>query len=531
MDLNLPLLLLAGFSSLGLAFRSGILKPRSWDWFAVACVVLVAGGVTALVAFDVAGLVAFALWALFVLCPILLSRLQARLLMTQRYDAVYAAGWVLALLHPSKPFRANVARVRALRAAAAGDRTAAERALDAYAAFGAAAAAEARLERVRLGVDPDEVRTAVLALEDARTARGPVVAFGMVRALAEIGDLPGAIGRYRLSEPLFEPEPAEALRTSGCLVLFAATGRVADVDVVLGARLRPASSALKDFWRACALYAAGDPDGERALRGFAGSTDGLLRRGAIIRLASPRFSPEQLTPADITLLDRLALRITQEDRFRFGSRRRTVPWVCHGLALVTALVFVLGEVVYFAERSRGISRERVLEQMGALSATAVIEGGEYWRLVAPLFLHYGAAHAIFNLLGLYFLGPFVERALGRERFLLTYFGSGLAGTVLYVLRAQYLTAPDDFIARHTILVGASGAIMGLLGATIAVLARGALGRKIPAARRRLAIVGMILVLQMVFDQLIAQISSFAHTVGALAGLALGFLLSTGDKRR
>ena len=50
MDLNLPLLLLAGFSSLGLAFRSGILKPRSWDWFAVSTLVLLVGGVTALVA-------------------------------------------------------------------------------------------------------------------------------------------------------------------------------------------------------------------------------------------------------------------------------------------------------------------------------------------------------------------------------------------------------------------------------------------------------------------------------------------------
>lgn len=528
MDLNLPLLLLAGFSSLGLAFRSGILKPRSWDWFAVSTLVLLVGGVTALVAFEVAGLIAFAVWALLVLGPILLSRLQAWLLMHQRYDAVLAVGLGLALLHPSRPFRANVARVRALRAAAAGRRAVAEQALDDYARFGVAAAAEARLERVRLGLDPDEVRTAVLGLEDARTARGPVVAFGLVRALAEIGDLPGAIARYRVSEPLFEPEPTEALRTNGSLVLFAAAGRVADVEALLASRLRPASDTLKDFWRACARFAAGDPEGDRALARFAHATDALLRRGALIRLASPRPAPALLSPHDVALLDRLAQRIAQEDRFRYGSRRRTTPWVCHGLALVTALVFVLSEIVYFAERPR-VSRERVLEQMGALSASAVVDQGEYWRLVAPLFLHYGAAHAIFNLLGLYFLGPFVERALGRERFLLTYFGSGLAGTVLYVVRATYFTAPDDFLARHTILVGASGAIMGLLGASIAVLARGALRKKIPAARRRLGLVGMILVLQMIFDQLIAQISSFAHTVGAIAGLGLGLVLATDDR--
>lgn len=529
MDLNLPLLLLAASSSLLLAVRSAFVRPRAWDWLLVALVILAAAGVGFVFAFEVAGLVSFGLWAVLVLGPILLTRLQAWALVRQRYALALALARALVVLHPSRTYRATAPRVRALRHAAAGDRALAERALDEYATFGPAAQAEARLERVRLGTDPEEVRTVVLALEDARVFSGPVVALGLIRALAEIGDLEGAIARYRISERLFEPEPAEQLRTTASLVLFAAAGRVEGVEAILGARLRGASAEIKTFWRAAAGNAAGDESAARTLHALASSEDGVIRRAARIRLA-PSSSGQPLALADEALLDRLAQRVEEEDRYRFGAARKTTPLSCHALAAVTGLVFVVSETIYLAERSAGATRSGVLEQMGALSASAVLDRGEWWRLVAPLFLHYGAAHAIFNLLGLYFLGPFVERALGKERFLITYFASGLAGTALYVARAALFSAPTDYVARETILVGASGSIMGLLGASVAILARGAFRERIRSARARLRLVAVILVLQMVFDQLIAEISSFAHTVGVLAGLLLGLALTAGGAR-
>jgi hypothetical protein len=72
--------------------------------------------------------------------------------------------------------------------------------------------------------------------------------------------------------------------------------------------------------------------------------------------------------------------------------------------------------------------------------------------------------------------------------------------------------------------------MGLLGATVAILARGAWRERIPAARRRLGVVAVIVLLQLGFDQLIEQISSFVHTVGALTGLAVGALFTIGGAR-
>ncbi|WP_330297458.1 rhomboid family intramembrane serine protease [Streptomyces sp. NBC_00503] len=92
-----------------------------------------------------------------------------------------------------------------------------------------------------------------------------------------------------------------------------------------------------------------------------------------------------------------------------------------------------------------------------------IEGvstGEYYRLMTSAFLHVQMWHIFGNMLGLWFIGAPLEQALGRARYLTVYLLSGLGGSALVYL----LTPPN------TATLGASGAIFGLLGATV-VLAR------------------------------------------------------------
>mgnify|MGYP000876572719 CR=1 FL=1 len=532
MDLNLPLLLLAGASAAILAARSLLARPRAFDWLGVALAILGAAGLVSLFAFELAGLVGAGVWAVLVLGPLLVSRAQARAVLAQRYDFALFCARLLVVLHPTRAYRSAVPRMEALAAVARGDRASAERALDRYASFGPGHAAEARLERVRLGTDADEISTAVLALEDARAVAGPSLGFGVIRALAEIGERDVALARYRKNAAIFEGDAVEPLRTAAALVLSAAAGRVGDVDAILAGRLRDASAELKSLWRAAARHAAGDVGGTAELERLAGSRDGVVRRAARVRLgAAPaddhrsRRSPP-VGEIDTALLDGVAARIADEDRFRFGSAAPQRPWATHVIAAVVGLVFVASEVLYVVERAaHGRSRQEVLYALGALWTPAVLDGGEWWRAVAPLFLHYGAAHAIFNVMGLYVLGPFVERALRWERYFVVYFVSGLVGTLLFIAREHFAPGPSS------ILVGASGSIMGLLGASVAILARGAWRERIPAARRRLALIGGIVVLQLVFDQLIEQISSFVHTVGAVTGLLVGALLTAGRRRR
>lgn len=83
---------------------------------------------------------------------------------------------------------------------------------------------------------------------------------------------------------------------------------------------------------------------------------------------------------------------------------------------------------------------------------------EIWQLITYQFLHQGPMHLFSNMLGLYFLGPDVERGLGTNRFFVLYFVSGILGGLGWSLLAP---------AWHH-CVGASGAVFGVLGAYAAL---------------------------------------------------------------
>lgn len=86
------------------------------------------------------------------------------------------------------------------------------------------------------------------------------------------------------------------------------------------------------------------------------------------------------------------------------------------------------------------------------------EHGGFWELITYQFLHRGPMHLFSNMLGLYFLGPDVERGVGTNRFFSLYFLSGILGGLGWSLLAP---------PWHS-CVGASGAIFGVLGAYAAL---------------------------------------------------------------
>ena len=84
----------------------------------------------------------------------------------------------------------------------------------------------------------------------------------------------------------------------------------------------------------------------------------------------------------------------------------------------------------------------------------ILEQGEYQRLITAGFVHVSLSHLAFNMITLYFFGPYMERTLGPAKFLLLYFGAELAAhglsLILHRKTAGYAA------------VGASGAISGVL---------------------------------------------------------------------
>ncbi|MCK1794561.1 rhomboid family intramembrane serine protease [Streptomyces sp. XM4193] len=97
---------------------------------------------------------------------------------------------------------------------------------------------------------------------------------------------------------------------------------------------------------------------------------------------------------------------------------------------------------------------------GTFSMVGVADG-QWYRLVTSAFLHQEFWHIGFNMMALWFLGPPLEQALGRLRFITLYLLSALGGNVLtYWLMAQ-----------NVLSLGASGAIFGLFGATAVLMRR------------------------------------------------------------
>jgi membrane associated rhomboid family serine protease len=79
---------------------------------------------------------------------------------------------------------------------------------------------------------------------------------------------------------------------------------------------------------------------------------------------------------------------------------------------------------------------------------------EPWRMLTSVFTHGGIFHVLLNMYTLFIFGSALERGLGRWRYLALYLISGLGGSVAVLLLGSPLQA----------VVGASGAIFGLMGA-------------------------------------------------------------------
>ena len=147
---------------------------------------------------------------------------------------------------------------------------------------------------------------------------------------------------------------------------------------------------------------------------------------------------------------------------------------------------------------------------GAMYEPYITEGHEYYRIFTCLFLHFGISHLLNNMVMLGALGWNLELEIGKIRFLVIYFGSGIAGNTASLFY-------DMSTAQPSVSAGASGAIFGLMGALVYVVIanRGRLGRL--SGRGMLIMVA----LSLYFGLTSSGVDNLAH----IGGLAAGFLLA------
>lgn len=162
----------------------------------------------------------------------------------------------------------------------------------------------------------------------------------------------------------------------------------------------------------------------------------------------------------------------------------------------------------------GQGMERVLTE-GALVPAFVLQEGQWWRIFTGAFLHGGLLHIGVNMMSLWFLGRFIEYALGPWRMLFVYLVSlGAAG-----LGVVYFSSP------LVPTVGASGAIFGLFGALFAI------GFKLGKPGKELVRANIgILVINLLITFTVPAISWQAHLAGLLAGFAVTFAIYSPPRR-
>lgn len=101
--------------------------------------------------------------------------------------------------------------------------------------------------------------------------------------------------------------------------------------------------------------------------------------------------------------------------------------------------------------------------IGTLSLSRLMTDNLFlWQPVTYMFLHADFGHILMNMLGLFFLGPETERALGTRRFLRLYFFAGAIAGLIWLLigRLAWLF----FGQVEGFCIGASGAVLGIVGA-------------------------------------------------------------------
>ena len=137
------------------------------------------------------------------------------------------------------------------------------------------------------------------------------------------------------------------------------------------------------------------------------------------------------------------------------------------------------------------------------------------RLFSSMFLHAGITHIVFNLFALGYLGGFAEKSIGKTRYLGTYLAAGIAGALLHGTVHTLILGNSS-----NVLIGASGAISGVMGITAAL--GNIRGYYWLAIQILYAFIGSVTSIPIAFT---------AHIGGFMAGLLLTKLLIVVEQKR
>lgn len=180
---------------------------------------------------------------------------------------------------------------------------------------------------------------------------------------------------------------------------------------------------------------------------------------------------------------------------------------------INVILIVSNILVWLVMCTKGdTSSAQFMYEHGALYPTNVL-GGEWYRLVSAMFLHFGAEHLISNMFMQYFLGDMLLRALSQWKFAVVYVLAGIGGNVASLVM---MIVTGDF----AVAAGASGAIYGIIGALLwVVLRNGGKFESISVPRMLLATA-----LYITYGFTTEGVDAWAHLGGAVIGFLAAVIL-------
>jgi Uncharacterized membrane protein (homolog of Drosophila rhomboid) len=199
---------------------------------------------------------------------------------------------------------------------------------------------------------------------------------------------------------------------------------------------------------------------------------------------------------------RSGMKETRQGELRFGGR--PVP-----NANLTTIVLIAINVAVWALLNYGQLSDALY--LNFLLVPQLVAHGYWLEPLAAAFSHQQLLHLGVNMLSLWFLGPSLEQALGRARFLSVYLISAIAGSAA----VMWLSEPSGAT------VGASGAIFGLIGALLVLALR---------LRGNVQNVLFWLGINLVFTFTNSGISWQGHIGGLIGGLATTALIAYAPRK-
>lgn len=547
MDFNQLLIWFVIFSCFVLLIRAVLFRQKR-GWFIVYGSILAITILFYYLAPEIAGLIGAALWIVFLFLPLMGFLKVNQMVEQQRYEKAYQLANYLRWVHPADGWLEQPDILRALEMGKRGEIRAAFKILNRYSSGATKASRKATALLYAMETRWEELLVWIrVNVPEKKLWQDTHIAVYYLRALGETADINGLLQGISQAQKHLEKTGNLVALNLARMYGLAFCGEVKFVQKLFDGLLVTSSWQVEQFWLATAKMAKGDGEEAReqlltlkesSKKQNSAKKDRVLENAINWRLMQSQSLPQQeLSATSQQILARLKADIRQEVRYDIVNHSSSKkPYATYILLVLNLLIFAV-EVAFLEPRiipdflwwgiqdiectqnncDALIQINTVLSVLGGLIPEAVI-GGQWWRILNANFLHFGLLHLVMNMLGLYVLGPFVEFTLGVRRFFFAYLASGIGAMFAFTLMHIFIDLPEQM------LVGASAAVIGLLGVIGAILLQGWLKERSSIAGRRLRLFAIIIAVQIAVDSSIPQISGESHIFGLVIGFLIGSLL-------